>query len=209
MSSKRRTVAARSGGRRRLRRLAIVIGVMALLTAGWPLLNKTVADNRPLAAGHSLTIGPGGALIARIRVGRGFRLLPAQSNPHQQYSMRVGPAQLTVASVSLPMPVSATRLWAGLRQVLSLSHPGTTLGRQTTMTSAQGLPGVTGSVTSKSKAGMAAVFVAPTGKFAVDIVMLAPRNALNRIRSAGQQLLQSVTFLSTVPVLQRGRSVAP
>jgi hypothetical protein len=193
----------------RIRWLLTVVAVMALLTAGWPLLNMTVSNSRPLRAGHSLMIGPGGAFVARLTVGRGFRLLPAQSNPRQQYSMRVGAAQLNVSSVSLPGPTSARRLWAGLRQVLSLSHPGTTLGRLTTMTSAHGQPAVTGSITSKSKAGLAAVFVAPTGKFAVDIVMLAPRADLSRMRGAGLLLLRSVTFLSTGPVLQPRRGVTP
>jgi hypothetical protein len=193
----------------RIRWLVTVIAVMALLTAGWPLLNRTVSDSRPLRAGHSLMIGPGGALVARLTVGRGFRLLPAQSNPRQQYSMQVGAAQLSVSSVSLQASTSARRLWAGLRLVLSLSHPGTTLGRLTTMTSAHGQPAVTGSITSKGRAGLAAVFVAPTGKFAVDIVMLAPRADVNRMRGAGQQLLRSVTFLSTDPVLQPRRVVTP
>lgn len=183
----------------RIRWLVAVVAVMALLTAGWPLLNKAVSDNRPLRAGHMLTIGPGGALVARITVGRGFRLLPAESNPRQQYSMRVGEGQVTVSSVALPTPTSAMRLWAGLRRLLSLKHPGTTLGRLTTMTSADGQPGVTGSITSKNKAGVAAVFVAPTGKFAVDIVMIAPRNVVSRMMQAGRLLLRSVTFLGSVP----------
>jgi hypothetical protein len=203
------TVPTVASPRVRIRWLVTVVAVMALLTAGWPLLNSTVSDSRPLTAGHSLTIGPGGALVARLTVGRGFQLLPAQSSPRQQYSMRVGAAQLVVSSVSLPAPTSARRLWAGLRQVLSLSHPGTTLGRLTTMTSAHGQPAVTGSITSKNKAGLAAVFVAPTGKFAVDIVMLAPRTDLNRMRGAGRLVFRSVTFLSTGPVLQPRRGVAP
>jgi len=193
----------------RIRWLLTVVGVMVLLTAGWPLLNRTVSDSRPLAAGRSLTIGPGGALVARVTVGRDFRLLPAESNPRQQYSMQVGPAQLLVSSVSLPVPTSASRLWAGLRQVLSLSHPGTTLGRLTTMTTEQGQQGVTGAITSTTKAGLAAVFVAPAGKFAVDIVMIAPRAAVKRMKAAALILLRSVTFPGVDPVLQPHRGAAP
>jgi len=184
-----------------------VVAVMVLLTAGWPLLNRTVSDSRPLAASHTLTIGPGGALVATVTVGQGFRLLPAESNPRQQYSMRVGPAQLIVSSVSLAEPTSALQLWSGLRQVLRLSHPGASLGLPTAMTSAQGLHAVTGAITSRHKAGMAAVLVAPAGAFAIDIVMVAPESDANQMTRAGRLLVRSVTFPGEAPVLQPQRGV--
>jgi hypothetical protein len=77
------------------------------------------------------------------------------------------------------------------------------------MTTEQGQQGVTGAITSTTKVGLAAVFVAPAGKFAVDFVMLAPRAAVKRMRAAGLMLLRSVTFPGADPVLQPQRGVAP
>jgi hypothetical protein len=185
----------------RIRWLVAVVAVMALLTAGWPLLNQIVADTRPLAAGSSLTIGPGGTVSARMIIGHGWHLMPAESNPRKRYLLRAGPALLDASTVSLPARVTDAELWAGMRQLLRVSH-GVTVGRMTPFISPTGQAGLTGSVAGEADAGTATIFIAPADLAALEVVVLAPRSDANRVESATRLLIQSVTFLSG-PVLQR------
>jgi hypothetical protein len=184
----------------RVRWLVAVIAVMALLTAGWPLLNRTVSDSR-LAAGQSLTIGPVGAMKARMTTGRGWRLMPAESNARQRYVLRAGPAQLTLATVSLPAGTTNASLWAGLRHLLRISHSRVTMGSMTAITSQTGRAGFSSRIAVGRNAGTVTVFVAPTGTLALEIVFLAPRDAIDQVVADTSRLARSVTFL-TGPSLQ-------
>jgi hypothetical protein len=150
---------------------------MALLTAGWPLLNATVTDSRPLARGTALRIGPGGANSAVVRVGHGWSMRPAESNPARGYSLRRGAATVSVAYVAIADRSAVPRLWNGLRAILRISRPGLRLGPTTVITSSQGRAGRTGVVTSRATVGAATIFVGPSGTFAIEIIALAPRNA--------------------------------
>src|SRR5262249_2184896 len=76
----------------RLRWLVTVMTVMALLTVGWPLLTSAVTDKLPLAGGTALRIGPAGPNSAVLRVGPGWSMRPAESNPARGYSLRRGAA---------------------------------------------------------------------------------------------------------------------
>lgn len=191
----------------RIRWLVAVVAVMALLTAGWPLLNRIVADTRPLAAGSSLTIGPGGTGSAKLTMGRGWRLMPAESNPRQRYRLRAGPALVDVSSVSLPAPTTDAELWAGMGQVLRVRFPGVTLGRMAPFISVTGQAGLTGPIAGGADAGTATVFIAPADTAALEVVVIGPRSHADRVEAATRLLIQSVTFLSG-PVLRR-RGVAP
>jgi hypothetical protein len=186
----------------RIRWLLAVVAVMALLTAGWPLLNQIVADTRPLAAGSSLTIGPGGTVSARMIIGHGWRLMQAESNPRKRYLLRAGPALLDASTVSLPAPVTDAELWAGMRQLLRVTHSGVTVGRMTPFISPTGQAGLTGPVAGGADAGTATIFIAPADLAALEVVVLAPRSDADRVEAATRLLIQSVTFLSG-PVLQR------
>jgi hypothetical protein len=187
----------------RIRWLVAVVAIMVLLTAGWPLLDQIVADSRPLAAGTSLTIGPGGAATAKMSIGRGWRLMPAESNPRQQYLLRAGPALMTVSAAALPGPASDAELWAGMQQVLRVSHSGVRVGRMTPFISTTGQAGITGPVAIGAEAGTATVFIAPADMATLQVVVLAPRSDADRVLAATRLLIRSVTFLSG-PVLQPG-----
>jgi len=196
-------MAGAASPRVRIRWLVAVVTVMALLTAGWPLLNKIVADSRPLAAGTSLTIHPGGAVSARMGIGRGWRMMPAESNPRQRYLLRAGPAMLTVSAASLPAPVSDAELWAGMRQLLRLTHSGARVGGMTPFISTTGQAGIAGPFAVGAEAGTAIVFIAPADTATLQVVVLAPRSDADRVQAATRLLIRSVTFLSG-PVLQGG-----
>src|SRR5258708_2103113 len=162
--------------RGRLRWLLAVVTVMALLTAGWPLLNSAVSDNLLLSRGAALRIGPGGPNSATLRVGQGWSLRPAESDPARGYSLRRGAASLSIAYVSLAERSQAPLLWDGLRAILRIRNPGLRLGSPEAMTSRQGRPGLTGALTSRGAAGAATIFVGPAGTFAIEMIVLAPRS---------------------------------
>jgi len=162
--------------RARLRWLLTVVAVMALLTAGWPLLNSAVSDNLPLPRGAALRIGPGGPNSAVIRVGPGWSLRPAESNSARGYSLRRGTATVSIAYVSLAERSQAPLLWNGLRTILRIRSPGLRLGSPRAVTTRQGRSGLTGALTSRGTAGAATIFVGPSGTFAIEEIVLAPRN---------------------------------
>jgi hypothetical protein len=195
--------AAVASPRVRIRWLVAVVAVMALLTAGWPLLNRTVADTRPLAAGSSLTIGSGGTVSARMIIGHGWHLMPAESNPRQRYLMRAGPTLVDMYTVTLPARVSDAELWAGMRQVIRVRHAGVSVGTMTPFISPTGQAGLTGPVAGGAVAGTATVFIAPADVGALEVVVLAPRRDADGIKAATTLLMRSVTFLSG-SVTQRG-----
>jgi hypothetical protein len=160
--------------RARLRWLLAVVSVMALLTAGWPLLNTAVSDKLPLTRGAALRIGPGGPNSATLRVGPGWSLRPAESNQARGYSLRRGAASLSIAYVTLAERSEAPLLWDGLRAILRIRSPGLRLGSPAAITSIQGRAGLTGTLTSRGAAGAAAIFVGPAGTFAIEVIGLAP-----------------------------------
>ena len=162
--------------RARLRWLLAIMAVMALLTAGWPLLNSAVSDNLPLSRGAALRIGPGRPNSATVRVGPGWSLRPAESNSARGYSLRLGAASVTIAYVSLAERSQAKLLWDGLRAILRIRSPGLRLGSPRAITSRQGRAGRTGTLTSRGAAGAATIFVAPSGTFAIEMIAIAPRN---------------------------------
>ena len=162
--------------RARLRWLLVVVTVMALLTAGWPLLNSAVADKKPLAAGSALRIGPAGTDSAEITVGPDWSLLPAESNASQRYILRRGAATVSISYLSLVSRFQAPRLWDGMREMLGITHPGASLGAPSVITSSQGRTGMTGAVTSRRHVGAVTLFVGPSGTFAIAMIVLAPRN---------------------------------
>ena len=162
--------------RARLLWLLTVVTVMALLTAGWPLVNSAVSDNLPLAPGAALRIGPGGPESAVVRVGPGWSLRPAESNSARGYALRRGAVTASIAYVSLAERAQAPQLWDGLRAILRIRNPGLRLGSPRAITSRQGRAGLTGPLTSRGTAGAATIFVGPSGTFAIEMIGLVPRN---------------------------------
>jgi hypothetical protein len=181
--------------RARLRWLLAVVAIIALLTAGWPLLDSAVSDNLPLPRGSALRIGPGGRNSAVVRVGPGWSLRPAESNSARGYALRRGAASWSIAYVSLAERSQAPRLWDGLRALLRIRSPGLRLGSPGAITSRQGRAGLTGPVTSRGTAGAATIFVAPSGTFAIEMIALAPRNSRGEAALAAVRMfVRSVVF---------------
>ena len=180
--------------RSRLRWLLIVVGVMVLLTAGWPLLNAVVADKQNLAAGAALRVGPSGPNSASVRVGPGWTMRPAESDPRQGYLLRRGPVTVSIGYVSLAGAGHATGIWSGLRQDLRVSNPGVRLGKPASVSSGQGRPGLSASATGPRTSGHVTDFVGPSGTYAVEIVVLAPRYAKPLAAAALLLLIHSLRF---------------
>jgi hypothetical protein len=180
--------------RLRLRWLAIVVAIMALLTAGWPLLNSAVDSRQPLAAGSRLTVGTEPASAANVTVGPGWSVLPAQSNPVQGYVLKKGSLLLYLTHVSLVDRNQVPRLWRGLRRVLSVNRPGSRLGKPVFITTAHGLRAIAGVVVGTRLIGTATIFPGPSREFAIEIIALAPRRTSPALRAAAARIIASLMF---------------
>jgi hypothetical protein len=183
--------------RARLRWLLIVVGMMVLLTAGWPLLNAVVADKQKLAAGASLRVGPSGPNSASLSVGPGWIMRPAESDPRQGYLLRRGAVTVSIGYVSLVGADHAAGMWSGLQRLLQLSNPGVRLGTPEAVTSGQGRPGLSASATGPRTSGHVTGFVGPSGTYAVEIVVLAPGHANPLAAAASLLLIHSLRFPAT------------
>jgi len=184
MSSKGRTAAPRSE-RRRLHLLAIVIGVMALLTAGWPLLNLAISDHRSVAANSSLTVGVSHHSSGTMTLGPGWTMLSAQSDPQDTYSLVRGPTEMVLDYVPLIDPDQIPHLWNGLRRIQQFEHPGSTLSAPVPITSGRGYEGQAGVLGDGNLIGSAAIFPSPSGKFAIEMTVLSTPGS-------GQQVLATI-----------------
>jgi hypothetical protein len=180
--------------RRRLRWLAIVVAIMALLTAGWPLLNSAVDNRQPLAAGSRLTVGTEPASAANVTVGPGWSVLPAQTNPVQGYVLEKGGLQLYLTHVSLVDRNQVPRLWQGLRRILSVRRPGSRLSKPAFITTEHGLRAITGVVVGPRVIGTATIFPGPSREFAIEIIALSPRRTRSALRTAAARIIASLMF---------------
>jgi hypothetical protein len=167
---------------------------MVLLTAGWPLLNALVADKQVIASGTALRIGPGALDSASVRVGPQWSLRPAESNPRQGYVLSRGAVAVSIEYVTLEHAEREAVIWGGLRQVLRVSHPGVSLGPPKAVTSSQGRDGRTAPLTSTRSTGAVTVFVAPSGTYAIQMIVLAPRGASSIAVGATRQFLRTLRF---------------
>jgi hypothetical protein len=178
----------------RLRWLAVVVAIMALLTAGWPLLNSAVANRQPLAAGSRLTIGTSPASSAVITVGRGWYIQPAQSNPRQEYVLRKDGLLLAITHISLVDRSQVPRIWQGMRQILAVTNPGSELSKPVTIGTAHRLRAFTGAVTGRRLVGTITVFTGPSREFAIVLLVLASPRASPALRAAALRVIISLKF---------------
>jgi len=180
--------------RARLRWLLIVVAVMVLLTAGWPLLNALVPGKQRLAADALLRVGPDGPKSASVRVGPGWILRPADSDPRQGYQLRRGVVTAFIGYVSLIGTYHAAGLWNGLRRALQVTNPGVRLGKPVPVTSGQHRPGLSASATGTRSNGAVTFLVGPSGTYAIELVVLAPRYARSAATAASLLLIRSLRF---------------
>lgn len=167
---------------------------MALLAAGWPLVNLAVSDDQPAAAGSPLTVGLDSTRSAQFTPGQGWVIRSAETDPKQDWTLRRGPVDMSVTNVPLTSSSQAGQLWPGLANILRLNDPSAQLGKPAVLTSPQGGKGLTGTVTENGQAGQAAVFPGPTEKFAIEIVSMAPENDRQTARAAESQVVRSLRF---------------
>ena len=182
------------GPSRRIRWLIAVVSVMAALAAGWPLISLAVSDNQPATAGRPVTIGPDSTHSAQFTPGRGWVIRSAETDPHQVWTLRRGPVDVSVTHVQLALASQAGQLWPGLADILRLDSPSARLGKPAVLTSPQGDKGLTGTVTDNGRAGQAAIFPRPVGNFAIEIVSVAPVQDTPAARSATLQVVRSLRF---------------
>ncbi len=167
---------------------------MALLTAGWPLVDTAVANRQPLAAGSRLAIGSGAGNSAVFTVGRGWSLAPEQSDPNQGYLLRRSAVEVSILRVNLVNRSQAQHLWAGLRQILAVSSAGVRVGRVMYVRAPGGILRSTGVIATAQKVGTATIALAPSRQFAVVILVLAPRGTRLAMRAAGARIVRSLRF---------------
>lgn len=183
-----------SGAAARLRWLVVVVALMAVLTAGWPLATAFVHNPHPLAAGTRLSVGTSRPGSARFTVGAGWSLLRAGSDPHQVYAFQRGPVRLTISYLALVSTTPEAQLWAGLHTILRLSNPGIGLGRPRPVVTTQGHHGLAGVASGNSMTGTAAIVPGPSGKFAIQVLVLGPPATGLASRGAAIRLVRSLFF---------------
>jgi hypothetical protein len=180
----------------RLRWLVIVVAVMAVLTAGWPLLDMAVTDQHPLAAGSRLTLGtsPSSGVVT---VGPGWSLLSEQSNPTQGYLLQRGNLLLSVTHVGLLSREQLPQMLRGLLRILSVSNPGVRLRKPVFISTRDGLRAITSVVTGRRQLGTATIVRAPSGNFGIEMLALAPRGTSRALHAAAARVMVSLIFTGT------------
>jgi hypothetical protein len=186
--------AAALPGSVRMRWLVVVVAIMAILTAGWPLLNLLVSNNRMITANTRLVVGSN-QKNASVTVGPGWAMQSAESNPHLDYSLRRGTVDLAIAYVSLINQAHAAQLWDGLRQLVLINHPGASLSSPKPITSTHDTEGDAGLITDQNLIGTAAVYDDPSRGYAVEMIVVAPRSTARVNLVAAQRIIRSLLFL--------------
>lgn len=183
----------------RLRWLAIVVAIMALLTAGWPLLNSAVADRQPLPAGAKVTVGSGRASSGTVTVGPGWYVKPEQSNPALEYVLSNGGIVIDIRDVAFVNSRQLPLMWRGMRQILSVTHPGYGLSQLIRTTTIHGMQAFTGAVSGPLLAGTVIIVPGPSREFAIAMVVLAPHRASAVLRAAARRVVLSLMFAVSSP----------
>jgi len=183
----------------RLRLLAIIIAVMAVLTAGWPLVSHVVSDHRHLVSGTMLKLGTSQHSSATVTVGPGWTMQTGESNPRLIYVINRGPVHMSIAYAALVNNQQIDDLWQGLQQVVRIRHPGASLSPPLPVRTRSGAVGDIGVVRGPDMVGSASVFAGPSRKFAVEMVVEGPRYIAPLNILAAQRIMRSVIFLSARP----------
>jgi hypothetical protein len=179
---------------RRVGWLLAVVGVMAVLAGGWPLVSWAVSGDQPSAAGQVLTIGPGGSDSAQFNPGPGWVIDRAVSDPLQGWRLERGRVDVTVLYVMLLSSSQAGRLWPGLGNILRLGDPSARLGRPVALAGSPAGAGLTGPVTENGRAGQAAVLPDAAADFAVEVVSAAPAGDSAAARATTALVVRSLRF---------------
>jgi hypothetical protein len=129
-----------------------------------------------------------------VTVGPGWYMQPAESNPRQEYVLRKDGLELAISHVSLVNRGQIQLMWQGLRRILSVTDPGSQLSKPSTIRTGHRLRAMTGVVSGQRLIGAATIFPGPSGEFAIQMVVLAPRNASRALRAAAVRVMTSFIF---------------
>jgi hypothetical protein len=130
--------------------------------------------------------------MAEFTVGPGWSMVPSETDPRLDYSLRRGAVDMTVSYIAVIDGAQPTELWAGLGRVLRLSDPGVRLGRPSAYVTAQGRRGEQGTLASPEDTGRATVVRSPSGAFAVAMILIGPRHAARVNLAAARVVMRSL-----------------
>ncbi|MFC3997999.1 hypothetical protein ACFOVU_18850 [Nocardiopsis sediminis] len=176
------------------RSLAVIVGVVLLLAVGWPIVNAAIADEKPVADGSTMSVAEGGGHEARLTFGPGWTLRPGQSTEGRTYHFTRGGVEMTVLSAVLDQPRDIDELWAGLRRIVQVDHPGAELGEPRVTMSRNDAGGWTGPLVDGDRTGRAVVYPSPGTAFAVEMTILAAPDASDDDQRAAGELASSIAF---------------
>jgi hypothetical protein len=183
----------------RLRELLLVFIVIVIVTAGWPLVNLIVPNKHPPASTGTLAVGPNHAHSALFSVGRGWSVTPSMSTPGLAYTLQQGSVQLLITYVNVVALSDIHDLWTALGQIAQLLYPGASLAKPVPTVSSQGHHGMTGRMSVDAQSGTATIFPLPTGSYAIEMILVAPKNAAPGLKSMAEQIMRSVRFPEPTP----------
>ena len=176
--------------------LSVATAVAVLLVVVWSLLNALLPGAQRLNAGDEIVLGQEGGYRAALTLPQdGWRLDAGSSQAGQVYRFHRGAVNLTVTSVT-PIgdpPPDAERLWAGMGDIARAGDPTARLGEPETITTEQGLEGLTGVLRSRTEEGAAVLYPSPDGRFAVEMT-LGGADATAADLEAVADVARAVTF---------------
>ncbi|MEU3186200.1 hypothetical protein ABZ707_18645 [Streptomyces sp. NPDC006923] len=171
-----------------------VLLVMAALTAGWPLIDRTLDNGEGLRDGTILELGPGDDIATLRVVGTGWTLSKSSSDPDSAYTLSRNGVELVADYVDFPGTGGVEELWTGLRKVQSVADGDSRLGSPRAVISAGGAVGRTGALIRDGRAGTATVWLSPGRSYAVEVIVLAePRTGQGPLADA-TATARSVSF---------------
>ncbi|AXG82071.1 hypothetical protein [Streptomyces paludis] len=172
--------------------VAVVVLVMAALTAGWQLIDRALNDRQPLPRGAVLELGPDPALL-RV-ADDGWSLSKSRSDAGSSYVLTRAGVEVAAVYVGLTEAAGPGELWAGLRRVQSVADGGSRLGAPRAIVARSGARGRTGTLTRDGRTGTATLWLPPGGGYAVEITVLARPDAGAGAVRAATALAHSVSF---------------
>ncbi len=173
--------------------LGVAAAVVAVLTAGWALVNAGLPQTEDLAAGQNITLGSGDGYEASMSVDDGWELDTGSSAQGERYVLTKGPVNLQVRVVTPVARASATELWEGMREIVRVGDASAALGEPKPVTSEGGAEGLTGDLHVQQRTGTATVFPSPGGDFAVQTQAIGADATPAELADA-EQLVQSIRF---------------
>lgn len=173
--------------------LGVAAILVALLTGGWALLNSALPASEALSEGRAMTLGSEGGYEASMTFDDGWEVDTGSSSLGQQFLFTKGEVTLYVSVVTPPGAAKAPELWEGMRDIVRVSDASASLGEPRPITSEGGVEGLTGDLHIHQHTGVATVFPAPGGYFAVE-TQATGANASQTDLADAEKVVQTLRF---------------